>query len=342
MNNTTATTIFPSNISRTLCKDEKTQKGSSSFHVLVTLAIFIVLSNTYIIAKYKRWSRTKKTTSSFLLCIQAVADLSIGLVFVPAFIVDGFYMTGVSGYVNCFIFLNSLSCRWLLAVDRFLSVMRPLRYRSLMFKGRLQWISIKLTLASLLFALIPLIWVVRSQQQRQIINQYFKVVLWCTIMILLLSLFGLYLVTFYTARRCIRRTLSNVRQCPIWQMERLRSFRELYNRKEQKLSYQFAIQACIFGLTYLPILYINLVGPILGRLDLIPGPLLTVSLYTFTLNALLSAIFSVSFNDKLRPRITYFGQDAGGFHHRNKKSSTSSSKELATSPRTLRITVEEI
>ena len=85
-------------------KDEKTQSGRLNICVLVSLAIFIVLSNTYIIAKYKRWNRTKKTTSRFLLCVQAAADLSIGLLFVPAFIVDGFYMTGISGYVNCFIF----------------------------------------------------------------------------------------------------------------------------------------------------------------------------------------------------------------------------------------------
>ena len=271
MNNTTATMVVPSNISHNPCRDEETPNGHASICALVTLAIFIVLSNTYIIVKYKRWNRSKKTTSRFLICIQAAADLSIGLVFVPAFIVDGFFITGVSGYVSCFIFLNSVSCRWLLAVDRFLSVMTPLRYRSLMFKGRLQWIHIRLTVASFLFALTPLTWAALSLKQRQIINKHFKIILWCTIMILLLSLFCLYLVTFYVARRCIRRTLSNVRQCSVWQMERLRSFSELYNRKEQKLFYQFAAQASIFGLTYLPILYINLVGPILERIDLVPA-----------------------------------------------------------------------
>ena len=343
MNNITTTMVNSSDISGTLCKDEKTQNGRLNICVLVTLAIFIVLSNTYIIAKYKRWNRTKKTTSRFLLCIQAAADLSIGLLFVPAFIVDGFYMTGVSGYVNCFIFLNSVSCRWLLAVDRFLSVTKPLRYRSLMSKGRLQWISVRLTFASLLYALIPLIWAVESlKKQRQIINRHFKIILWCTVITLLLSLFGLYLITFYTARRCIRRTLSNVRQCPVWQTERLRSFNELYNKKQQKLSYQFAIQASIFGLTYLPVLYINLVGPILGRLDLIPTSLLTVSLYTFTLNALLNAVFSMSFNHKLRPKMKHFGGDlATGFHIGKKRNSTSSSTEFATSPRIIRIAVEE-
>ena len=275
------------------------QPFSCCWYIQVIFGVIIVAVNSLVISIYRKNQQLKKKASFFLLFNQACADLLTGLWFLPAYILDGYLHTGVSNYIVCFIFFNALFCRTLLALNRYFAIAKPFKYKGLMTKTRTKYLLVAAWSCSLLLTLLPLCWISEAANQQQTHGRRFKIFLWIVVVVILVAILMLYMVTFCKVRQFIRGKRTETRQKKP-HARPLSTFGDVYTRKEHRLTIQFAVSTGVFIFTYLPVLYINFIGPLFGRPDLSPDFLLSFSLYTFLLNPILSPLILLCFNKEFR------------------------------------------
>ena len=106
--------------------------------VFIILAVLIVLGNSLVCAMFIAWKSLRSPTNTFLVML-AVADLLIGLVFIPLYI-GGHYLefhhsVSVSDNIDSvlkFVFFASVFNLYAVTVDRYIAVLHALRYNALM------------------------------------------------------------------------------------------------------------------------------------------------------------------------------------------------------------------
>ena len=272
------------------------QEYSLNLKILLLCGVLVVALNLYLIARIKQQTRPKQSVSKFLLGNQALSDVLVGLVFIPAFIIDTYVQISVINFVSCFVFFNSLFSRCILAYDRYLSINRPFQYQRLMTIRPVKRILLIFLGISSLLAILPLLWIDTSRRVKHEMNRYFAAFLWLVISLMLFFLLIAYLTTFCKTKRFIRSKLSMLKKRPALLLNHSEVMCDNYARKERRLTVQFAVLALCFALTYLPILYINLMGPILQRYEAVSESLLRTSLYTFVANAAFTPVLALMFN----------------------------------------------
>ena len=272
--------------------------------ILTICATLIIVTNLYVILQTKRSLKMKQSVSKFLLANQAIADLLVGLVYVPAEIIDHFAKVDFLKYVVCFVFFNGLFARCIIAFDRFVSVTRPLCYKRIMTIRRAKLALQVLICVTILFDFMPLTWLWASKETNRKADKYFQFSLLLITISALIALLFVYAVIFYKARKFIKSKISCNKKRKEWFVHIVSSVEKMYLYKQRKLTIQFGILAISFILTYLPILYINF-AVISQQVEYIPNNFVRISSYFFVLNALFSPIFSFVFNNffKCTPKV---------------------------------------
>ena len=261
--------------------------------IILVLAVLIIAANLYVILQAKKFHNVTRSVSKFLLANQAIGDLFVGLVYVPAVIIDCYLNVGILRYVTCLLFFNGLFARCIIAFDRYFSIAQPLRHKIIMHRGRVKYTLQLFLILAVSLDITPLFWLRASAETSQMADTYFQALLCLLITFSLLGLLFVYILTFNKTRRFFKSKISCINERQVWIVQRVMSAEKLYLTKQRRLTVQFAALAVSFTLTYLPILYINFVGMILKRQEYTPRILIDVSSYLFILNALFSPIFSI-------------------------------------------------
>lgn len=270
---------------------------ATNWTFLLLCGVSIVGANFYVILQTRKSPGKVRSVSKLLLTNQAVADLFVGFFFVPAVIIDDYFHVGFLPYIVCAVFFNSLFARCIIALDRYVSVARPLQYKCLMTVGRAKKALQRIVYLTVVLDLLPLTWLWAPPEKNLVASRCYKVILWLITLLALLGIISFYIVTFYRARMFIKAKIMLIKRNQVWFINVTNNAIKIYSTKQKRLTIQFAIVGISFVVTYLPILYINLVGPILQRRELASRTLICVSSYLFVLNSLFSPIIAVFFNN---------------------------------------------
>ena len=131
--------------------------------VVLVLAILIVAGNSLVIASVITNRRLQTKTSAFITSL-AVGDLMIGLVVIPLIVVsntvgptaqNGLTYCHVTISVTITLMFNSVANLGAVTLDRFLAVVNPLRYKSIMTKRVIVPIIGSVWVFSTIFGFIP-------------------------------------------------------------------------------------------------------------------------------------------------------------------------------------------
>lgn len=245
--------------------------------IFVFLSVIVFATNlTVCVLVYIRKSM-RTYTNGFVVSL-AFSDMLIGSIVIPASLIipDSKAM----GYLVSITLLSGVFNLAAVTFDRYISVLKALRYESFMRKNFSRMIITSWT-AALLISLIPLIW---ETDERKIEHKIF-VLSELTLCALLpyMFIFAGYFKIFQQVKRSVERErliTASVRKS-LHQRNKISS--------EAKLAQVFIIVAVMFVLSWLPIQYMTIVYEI-GRHDLIPNHLSTISLFTIALGSLVNPI----------------------------------------------------
>ena len=138
---------------------------------LMALAILIFLCNVFAIQTYKRHGKIRRNCSNVLLLSLAISDLIIGVIYIPILI---FCESNWSKYVpDNEIFVKACRANYFVAnfsgfstifhiialtIEKYLAVLHPFQRISVSTRGTYRKILITVWLLSLVFALVPALW----------------------------------------------------------------------------------------------------------------------------------------------------------------------------------------
>ena len=144
-------------------------EGKAELHVILlcsvvlVLAAVIVAGNSLVIASVVTNRRLQTKTSAFITSL-AVGDLMIGLVVIPLIVVSntvgpavehGLNYCHVTISVTIMLMFNSVANLGAVTFDRFLAVVNPLRYKSIMTKRVIVPIIASVWVFSTIFGFVP-------------------------------------------------------------------------------------------------------------------------------------------------------------------------------------------
>ena len=243
---------------------------------LSILSIFIVLSN-FCVCILVYLKKSLRTTTNWLMVSLAVSDILTGGVLLPVFLIKP--TSVVTSYLICIILLSGVANLCAVTYERYVAVMKPLEYpfRAPKILKRaliLSW------LLPIIYSLLPLFWdtntVLKIHKAYMVCLQFFGIVV------------PYIFLTFAYVRifKQVRRSLAMKKD--------LKSFRVHRNKRKQissdaKVAKVFSIVASAFLLCWLPIMYIT-TAKILNRIDVIPGALPVVSLFTVATGSLVNPL----------------------------------------------------
>ena len=148
---------------------KKWTEGKAELHVILlcsvvlVLAAVIVAGNSLVIASVVTNRRLQTKTSAFITSL-AVGDLMIGFVVIPLIVVSntvgpsiehGLNYCHVTISVTIMLMFNSVANLGAVTFDRFLAVVIPLRYKSIMTKRVIVPIIVSVWVFSTIFGFVP-------------------------------------------------------------------------------------------------------------------------------------------------------------------------------------------
>ena len=106
--------------------------------VFIILSVLIILGNSLVCAMFIIWKNLRNPTNTFLVML-AIADILIGLIFIPLYIgghyLEYYHSVSVSNNIDSvlyFVFFASVFNLYAVTIDRYIAVLHALRYNALM------------------------------------------------------------------------------------------------------------------------------------------------------------------------------------------------------------------
>lgn len=224
--------------------------------VPLVLAVLIVFINTFVLVLIFR-KRYLRSNTNLLLCSLAVSDLLTGLVSVPLFITCNIIRQSaicimeemMSRFISASIVCHLMS----VTMDRYLAIMHPLRYSSIVTRAKCTVVVLFIWLLSPIIALVQLSWLIPYQQHVEAEPSAVTLQAESIYDVIFLALFFLCPIVFmiFTYARIvleIARQSRNIHQnhCPTFSKTRSRS------PHERKAFAIFAAMLLTYTLCWLP------------------------------------------------------------------------------------------
>ncbi|KAM4701904.1 adenosine receptor A3-like [Discoglossus pictus] len=237
--------------------------GMTNIYIAVEsmIGVVAILGNTLVIWAVRVNTSLQDTTFYFIVSL-ALADLAVGVLAMPLAIVLSLDIQ-IHFYTCLFmccliIILTNASILSLLAiaVDRYLRIKIPTRYRTVITKKRIYLCILLSWSLSFLGAIVPMFgWNNRSSLEDDVMKCSFPVVMrfdylvyFCFfgwVLVPLLSMVVLYIEIFYLIRKQMRQTNSKFQG------------RGTFYGKEYKTAMSLALVMTLFALCWLPISIVN-------------------------------------------------------------------------------------
>ena len=241
---------------------------------LSILSVLIVLSN-FCVCLLVYLKKALRTNTNWLMVSLAVSDILTGGILLPVYLIEP--NSVVTGYLVCLILLWGVANLCAVTYDRYIAIIKPLEYpyRAPKILKRalvLSW------LLPAIYSLLPLFW--DTNPDLKIHKAY----------MVCLQFFGIVVpyifITFAYVRmfRHVRQSLAmkkNMKSLRVHKSERRRI------SSDAKVAKVFSIVASAFLLCWLPIIYIT-TAKIINRIEVIPGALPVVSLFTVATGSLVN------------------------------------------------------
>ena len=241
---------------------------------LSILSVFIVVSN-FCVCLLVYLKKALRTNTNWLMVSLAVSDILTGGILLPVYLIEP--NSVVTGYLVCLILLWGVANLCAVTYDRYIAIIKPLEYpyRAPKILKRalvLSW------LLPAIYSLLPLFW--DTNPDLKIHKAY----------MVCLELFGV-VVPYIFITFAYVRIFKQVRQSLAMRKD-LKSLRVHRNERKQissdaKVAKVFSIVASAFLLCWLPIIYIT-TAKIINRIEVIPGALPVVSLFTVATGSLVN------------------------------------------------------
>ena len=256
-----------------------------SLGILLTLSVTILIENGCIILAFLKDKELRKRSANILVFSQATADYFTGLIFIPTYLIEKSLKTKhVTPFFICYMLFISLLNLFALALDRFLALRKPFLHHRMMSSTRTIKVLVTIWVIPLFLSLLPLCWWFESDQvKRKAFNIYLSVG-WSLMLLLVLTMTVMYVFVTKAARRTIRQRKLSLQA---------KSKTAKLAKKELRVAHLFGWLLFFFVIAYFPILYINLCD-IIGKKNLVPRSLETVSFYFLILNSVVNPLLCIS------------------------------------------------
>ena len=256
---------------------------------LALIGAIIIISNITICWIFKTNRKMRQNPTNILICNQACADLSNGIIFVPLRIASLFYVifNNITPFANCYIILVSLFSLLLLAVDRYLLISRPLSHRQHVTSRRICRTITAVWSIPVLIALIPLVWWFEPPEKKIKANKVFIGSMWSVILGLTFLMLVLYSFVIRDGKRFIRRHDRRLRTCSQHRSSVI---------DDRRLTLLMGLLLLFFIFAYLPIVYMNFMD-IIDKSQLAPPTVSHISTYSFLLNSIVNPILCVTLKE---------------------------------------------
>ncbi|XP_020892991.1 octopamine receptor 1-like [Exaiptasia diaphana] len=242
---------------------------SATLNLLVCFAVY-------------RIKKLRTITNYFIVSLSA-ADLLVGIVFTPTYIIDHYAKTIIAGYLIAFILFASIFNLAAVTFERFIALTRPFQYRSLMNTRHVGIIISIAWISPLIICLLPLAW---NTDNTATIHAVYKVILVVLILLPILVMICIYAKLLGVVRSFILRNKS-----------RASAGNKTGNRvgREEKAAQVFASVFGTFLICWGPIIYINICEVADAGRTFVPEELIYVSFYTLQFNSIVDPIIYAFF-----------------------------------------------
>ena len=256
---------------------------------ITALALMIFAENGMVCLVFFIDKKLRKRQANIMVFSQACADLTNGILFVPAHTVETYLGKSiVAPYVIGYILFVSLFINlFILALDRYLALMKPLIHHIIMDVNRTVKVVLSLWILPMFLTLIPLFWESKLDHIKKLSHRIYLGTMWLIMFVLCLSMIIMYLFLYGSARRTIQQRTIIIASLNQHKDKKIKKV-----RKELRVTHLFGLLLVFFILAYLPILYMNLMD-ILGKAELIPPVLQDLSLYSLVLNSFVNPILCI-------------------------------------------------
>ena len=253
------------------------------------LSVIIVVANCSVCALVC-FNKTLRTYTNWLVLSLAVSDILTGGVLLPFILIKPTSL--VTDYFTALILLSGVGNICAVTYDRYVAIIKPLRYQDLAPKFFKEAIVVSWLIPTI-YTVLPSAWDKNPTKTIHIVY------------LVCLELFGV-IVPYIFLTVAYVRIFRQVRRSLTTRKESVREQRKERRRisSDAKLAKVFCIVSTAFLLSWLPILYLTTVHDVLDRPDLVPGVLFTISLFTVAasslVNPLMYAFIKPDFREVIR------------------------------------------
>ena len=251
---------------------------SSLITVAMTiLSVLIVLANVTICLLVIINRSLRTYTNGFLVSL-AISDILLGGVLFPVILI--IQESVASGYLISVILLSGIANHCCITFDRFIAVRHPFSYSFLIDKYFIKMVATAWLLATVI-SLLPLCW--NTDRTLTIHQVYIFVEILLFIFVPYLMIFIAYFLVFKKLREHFRM-LQETTAISILRQEQTKRL-----SSEAKVAKVSLILIATFVLCWFPIIYMTSVTA-LGRPEIVPDILPTVSMFTLALSSLINPL----------------------------------------------------
>ena len=255
------------------------------------LSVIIVVANCSVCALVC-FNKTLRTYTNWLVLSLAVSDILTGGVLLPFIIIKPTSL--VIDYFTTLILLSGVGNICAVTYDRYVAIIKPLRYPDLAPKFFKEAIVVSWLIPTI-YTVLPSAWDKNPTKTIHIVY------------LVCLELFGV-IVPYIFITVAYVRIFRQVRRSLTTRKESVREQRKERRRisSDAKVAKVFCIVSTAFLLSWLPILYLTTVYDVLDRPDLVPGVLFTISLFTVAASSLVNPLMYAFIKPDFREVIQNF------------------------------------
>lgn len=255
--------------------------------VMILFGSAIVFINGLILSAFIADKKLQQRTANRIICSQTCTDLYTGMIFIPDYIIEVFYLKSsiLIGYVIAYMMYLSLFNLMALSTDRFLAISYPIFHRRVIDIQRISRIITVIWITPLCLTLIPLFWhFSKGNEYLKKSHQRNYTLFGVTLMLVLVIIMAvLYIFITLKARKTIRNRRESLKA---------KSRKADLQRKELRVVHLFGLLLVFFIAAYMPVIYINACMAILNatnRRTCAPWTS-NVTIYLFMINSITNPV----------------------------------------------------